>query len=564
LVYRRGSPASEAALRLVEERLRAVNDRWLAQQLGIGNTRLARFMRQAIEAQHASTFSLATLAPLILILMTVTGAVYPAIDLTAGERERNTLETLIAAPVPRMSLLLAKYIAVLTVALLTAMVNFAAMTLTVIGGGLGPYLFGPAGLRLSTVVQVFGLTILFAAFFAAVLLAVTSFARSFKEAQAYLIPLTLVSLAPGFLAFTPGLELNGALALAPLANIVLVARDLLQGDVEPWWTIVAVLSTAVYAVAALAVAARVFGADALLFGADDSWTAWLLRPRTPRAAAPLGNALICLAVLLPSYLLLAGGLNQLRGAPLATRLMAAGLVTSLLFGLIPLAAALVGRVSLRDGFALRSASVWAWIGAAVLGFSLWPFAHEIFLVNRLLGWVSLDEPALEPAMRLVEQLSTTPLWLVLIMLAVAPAVFEEFFFRGYLFGAIGARSAAAQTILLTAVLFGLFHVFSSVLAIERMLPSTFLGLVLGWVRWRSGSVLPGMLLHAAHNGLLLTLAYHHEALIARGWGVQEQSHLPPAWLAAAVVATVLGAVLVWNAGLSARQSQQVKPAPEGR
>ena len=70
------------------------------------------------------------------------GAVYPAIDLTAGERERGTLEMLIAAPVPRLGLLLAKYAAVLTVALLTALVNLAAMTITVHSTGLAASLFG--------------------------------------------------------------------------------------------------------------------------------------------------------------------------------------------------------------------------------------------------------------------------------------------------------------------------------------------------------------------------------------------------------------------------------------
>src|SRR5262249_1489730 len=59
--------------------------------------------------------SLAALVPLILILMTITGAVYPAIDLTAGERERGTLEILVAAPVPRFELLTAKYVSVVTV-----------------------------------------------------------------------------------------------------------------------------------------------------------------------------------------------------------------------------------------------------------------------------------------------------------------------------------------------------------------------------------------------------------------------------------------------------------------
>ena len=83
-------------------------------------------------------FSLATLVPLVLILMTITGAVYPAIDLTAGERERGTLETLIAAPISRMALLFAKYVAVLTVAVLTALVNLVAMTVTIVSSSLRP------------------------------------------------------------------------------------------------------------------------------------------------------------------------------------------------------------------------------------------------------------------------------------------------------------------------------------------------------------------------------------------------------------------------------------------
>src|SRR4029450_7862921 len=132
-----------------------------------------------IGGEHGQHFQIATLVPMVLILMTITGAVYPAIDLTAGERERGTLEALMAAPVPRLGLLFGKYIAVLTVALLTALVNIVGMTV--------PVLSAPV--------------------FSAFLLCVTSFARSFKEAQAYLIPLMLVSLAPGFLSILPGMEL---------------------------------------------------------------------------------------------------------------------------------------------------------------------------------------------------------------------------------------------------------------------------------------------------------------------------------------------------------------------
>ena len=186
-----------------------------------------------IDFSGAPVFSLAALIPLILVLMTVTGAVYPAIDLTAGERERGTLEMLIAAPVPRVGLLLAKYVAVLAVALLTALVNLTGMAITSHSTGLNVSLFGGAGLSLPVVIKVLLLLALFAAFFSAVLLAITSCARSFKEAQAYIIPLMLLCLVPGVICLMPSLQFTGLLAVVPLVNIVLLARDLLEGSVDP-------------------------------------------------------------------------------------------------------------------------------------------------------------------------------------------------------------------------------------------------------------------------------------------------------------------------------------------
>src|SRR5207249_2158978 len=103
------------------------------QQLRVqGPLRSVRVMRKVDEPSplETSQLSLTAVIPLILILMTITGAVYPAIDLTAGERERGTLEILVSAPVPRMALLLAKYVAVVTVAMLTATINLAMMLIT--------------------------------------------------------------------------------------------------------------------------------------------------------------------------------------------------------------------------------------------------------------------------------------------------------------------------------------------------------------------------------------------------------------------------------------------------
>src|SRR5207248_368580 len=140
---------------------------------------------------------------------------------------------LVAAPVPRFALLTAKYIAVVTVAVLTAVVNLVSMVITLQVSGVAQQFLGDTGLTPLLILQMFGLLLLFAAFFSAVLLSLTSFARSFKEAQAYLIPLMLGSLGPGVLAMMPGLRLSAELAVLPLVNIVLLARDLFQGGADP-------------------------------------------------------------------------------------------------------------------------------------------------------------------------------------------------------------------------------------------------------------------------------------------------------------------------------------------
>jgi sodium transport system permease protein len=539
LFYRSGSPTSEAALRYLESRLQAYSEAQLdaqLKQLGIAAALPASSQRHAIDYSGAPVFSLAALIPLILVLMTVTGAVYPAIDLTAGERERGTLEMLIAAPVPRLGLLLAKYVAVLAVALLTALVNLTGMAITSHSTGLNVSLFGGAGLSLPVVIKVLLLLALFAAFFSAVLLAITSCARSFKEAQAYIIPLMLLCLVPGVVCLMPGLQFTGALAVVPLVNIVLLARDLLEGAVDPLLATAAVISTAIYVLGAIAVAARIFGTDAILYGSQSTWTDVFRRPKSPQPVASLSTAALALSAMFPTYFVLSATLARSAEMSLPTRLFVAALVTVLVFCGIPAAAALFNRVRFDSGLGLVRARPLAYLAAALFGLVLWPAAHELFLLNQRIGITSISVDQLAQVQTLLEQLQNiSPLWIVL-ALAVVPGICEEFFFRGMFFTSLRQVTTPWRTIVATAVLFGLFHVVAAtVLAPERFLPSTFLGLVLGWVRYRTGSVLPCMLLHAVHNGFILLVVHWRDDLAAHGFGLQDTSHLPAAWLVVAAI-----------------------------
>lgn len=557
---------SERAARFIEDRLRAINTELLRERLertGVENANNpVRLTEIVIEGEGgAAAVSLGALVPLILLMMTVTGAVYPAIDLTAGERERGTLEMLVAAPVPRIGLLLAKYIAVLCVAALTASVNLLAMTVTALSIGLGPMIFGDEGLSIGAVVMVFGLMLLFAAFFSAVLLAVTSFARSFKEAQAYLIPLMLLSLAPGMAGLIPGLSLDGPLAVVPLVNVVLLSRDLFAGNAQMIPAAVVVGSTLIYAAAAIAAAARIFGTDAILYGSPGTWSDWFRRPvRTAEAPTPAA-AVALVALMLPGFFLLGSLAARREGLSLEARLGSNALVTILLCGGLPLLAAWLRRVRRTAAFRLeapgRSAAraVVAFLGAALLGVSLWPFAFEAFIFADEAGLSGVDASYLERMREVVVKLQdVSPVWIV-ITLGVVPGLCEEFFFRGYLLSALRTQTSNVWAVVLSAVIFGMFHVLATdALSFIRFVPTTLLGLVLGWMCVRTGSLWPGVVLHVCHNSLLSLAAHFEPVLKSRGWLVEEASHLPAGLLVTAAVVAAAGFGLVWTTRASVAQT----------
>lgn len=545
LVTDEGSAIGRNARRFLEDRFQQVNEAVLRERLQELNGNFygtVSVTHKVIPATGRTAFSLATLVPLILILMTVTGAVYPAIDLTAGERERNTLEALISAPVSRHELLLAKYCAVLAVALLTAVANLVAMTATAYITGLESLLFGKGGLSFGLVLKVFGVLAVFAGFFSSILLAVTSFARSFKEAQAYLIPVMLVSIAPGILALMPGMVMTPGMALAPLANMVLLTRDLFEGQLERIPAAIALASTLIYTVIGLILAARIFGTDAVLYGSSGSWSDVWRRPAEEQVELSPSKVLACLAVVLPLFLLLGKLLARWVETSMTVWLVGQLILTSLLFVGLPAAFSAWQKIPLKQAFQLRQAPALSWIAAVLAGLSLWPFAYEALI------WMLPAEQLhqlMDKFSGLEARLEAVPFPARLLVFAIAPAITEELFFRGYLLQGLARGWGRWPAILVSGAIFGAFHVFVEGLSFERFLPTTLLGFCLGWICLRTGSVWPGMLVHVLNNGFLITLAENSDQLKSWGIGTQQQTHLPAGWLIVAGV-TALAAWLTFR------------------
>jgi ABC-2 type transport system permease protein/sodium transport system permease protein len=317
-------------------------------------------------------------------------------------------------------------------------------------------------------------------------------------------------------------------------NISLLGRDLLQGTVDPGGAILVVSFTVLSAFAAISLAARLFGGEAVLYGSSVGWGEFLQRPKRERTVATMSAALLTLAMLFPLQFVSVNLLAQIGALSLGARLLAMGVCSLCLFMGTAGLSNWWGNVRFAEGFRWRTPRLLTFPAAMLLGVSLWPFALEMTLWLRSWGMVSFKSENFEKIQELLAQAQAVPLPVVLISFAVIPALSEEFFFRGFLQSALMDRFKPAKAILLSALLFGSFHLITTDgLAIERFPSSTVLGIVLGWICRRTGSIFPGMMLHLMHNGLLTSLAYHSEELKRMGWGVSEEEHVPLMWLATA-------------------------------
>ena len=517
-----------------------------------------------ISSGRSAGGTIASMIPLALVLMTITGSVYPAIDLTAGERERGTLETLMAAPVPRMGILLAKFVAVVTVAVLTAILNLIGMTIVMWVFQLDQMLPG-GGLTPGIIFKVFLLLVLFAAFFAACLLMVTSFARSFKEAQAYLVPIILLSLGPGLLSMSPSVELRGLTAVTPMMNILVLARDVMQGQVQIGAAAIAVISTLVYAFVALSIAARMFGADTILYSQQLSLSSLVTRPKRVSMFVPVVSALLCLVLLLPINMVSIGVLGRV-GKALADNfamfclLMAA--FTLLSFFVIPSIVAWMNRANFKSSFGLNRPSIVFLFAAVVLGISLWPIVmlmvEGTYAIYGMVAGEAASAERHEMLVKLSEEQvvrfrQVSPA-IIALCFSLLPAFCEEWFFRGMLLRSLSREWKPWAAIFTTAMLFGVFHILSnSAISLDRFLPTMLIGILLGYIAWKSNSILPGFILHALHNGTVAFLGYYQPQLSKLDWFPQEAEKIPPSWGIVGCILAAIGVAIVARAKRSQPQ-----------
>jgi len=442
--------------------------------------------------------------PFILIVGVATGAMYPAIDVTSGEKERGTLETLLTLPISNMELMGGKFLAVSTVAVVSTFLNFISMILfglfmissiaSQASGGDGAVSVNLALLIIPFIITLVCLVV-FALFVSAVTLCVTSFAKSFKEANNYMTPVLLVFMLPAFVSVVPGVELTPRTAAIPVANIALLIREVMAFKYDVTSMAIVLISNIIYAIIGVIVLSKIYNSESVLFGSGTEFNLLERRSHIIKGSKiTLGDGLILYSVglLLLIYL----------SSFFALKFGFYGIAATQVFILaLPLIAAFYLKADFKKTFKLKLPSIKDVIGTLILWIGTFILAN---LVGNILLYLFPENEEVVTQLNVV--LKGDNLWITLLVVALLPAICEELFFRGFIFSSLENSIKARNAVILAGLMFALYHI-----NFIRIVPTFILGAAFAFAVYRTGSIFVSIIMHFINNAVAALSLFYPDA-----------------------------------------------------
>lgn len=483
---------------------------------------------------------LGMILPYLLILLSASGALYAAIDMTAGEKERGTMQTLLCAPIDSLEIIAGKFLAVWGISTMATLINLASLGVTFTRIKMIP----GVSMTVNPVSALLAFVLLMpvSMMVSALFVAAGAFAKDFKEGQAYLTPILMLLIFPLVATMLPGTELNVFLSFVPIMNSALLVRSVFLGDWHADMLFLTVISSLCYATLTLVFAARVYERNTLLLGGKDSVASLLEFTRKPGDKPSAGIALFVFSLVLVVTFY---GSLALQKQGIATTLV----IVEYGFFLLPaLLFTQLKGYSFKETFSLRVPGWQGLAGSILVGISAWTVAAGLFV--RLLPPPESFTRALQKVILLEDQ--PAPLWLLFLLIAFSPALCEEALFRGLILSGF-RRLGMWPAILATAFLFGIAHA-----SIYRLLPVMALGTFLGYTVWKTRSILAGMIVHMLNNALVVAMAKSKSVQAVIGLRGTE-IYLPWSYIAAGAVIAAAGVALI----ATEHHGDQPSPASAG-
>ena len=310
---------------------------------------------------------------------------------------------------------------------------------------------------------------------------ISAYAKSYKEAQMYFFPVYMVSLIPSLASVMPGISLRSAIAFVPLANVSVAAREILTGRPDGTMILVTFGVMSLTAIYLMRASARMLAREDLIIPAHAEPAEFLggsllFQKRVLRWFAIMWAITFAVAANVPQ---LAAFRRQLLFNELFI-MMGASLLMLKIYSL-----------DAKETLSLKSVKPAVWLAILFAIPSGNVTALAIFRV------VNMVIPAPQ---QLLERFSADvipagmPTWQLYVYLAVLPAICEEVAFRGMLLSGLRKRLRPAALVVVVGLIFGVFHI-----SLFRIAPTALLGMILTGIAIMTGSIFPGMLMHAGNN-----------------------------------------------------------------
>lgn len=450
--------------------------------------------------------------PAMIVIMALTGAFYPAIDLGAGEKERGTMETVLISPARRIELVLGKFLTILLFSIGTALMNLLSMGFTgsQMAATMGAAMSDTAGLTLPAWTSLMWLVVLLvplAALFSALCLALATFAKSTKEGQYYLTPLLMAIMGLTMFCLSPSVEINPFYSVVPVVNIALLLKGLLlsaagSGDLL-MYAIPVLASSLLYSGLSLWWAIDLYNSEGVLFRESEkfdlkSWFRNITRTKEP--VPQFAEAVFCfITILLLQFVAMnylkpdLGGTAQEAGQAMMKTLVIQQLTMIACPALIM---GLMLTTSMRATFRLR----WPSLGAVAMGVGLAVLAHPLSIETSIALVESgfLPPPPAEGISRINNILKSAEFspFLMITVFALTPSICEEIAFRGFILSGLARGGRLGIAVVISSLMFGIIHLIP-----QQAFNAAMLGLLLGLLAVYSRSLLPAIAFHLCNNSI---------------------------------------------------------------
>lgn len=432
-----------------------------------------------------------SIIPFFIVTMILLGALYPSIDVTAGEKERGTLETLLTLPITNFEMIMSKFLAVSCIACASAILNVFSM------GGAMAFLVSSSmslaedinleihyetfipGILFTLVVMVF-----FALLVTAVCMCTCVFAKNFKEANNYVTPVMLIFMFGSYAAMIPDLELTAQTAAIPIVNVALLVEGLFQFQYNYGLFAIVLFSNVAYSLLAILILGKIYNSEAVLFSEGLSSVRIFTRRSEMKENQMPGYGdlilLLCLVLLLIFYV---GSFAQIKWG------FGGVVIQQLIILLCPVLYAWYMKADAKKLFSIKKPGVSQVAGGVLFGIAA-------FLCAMIIGvlLVPFFPESADGLTQLDDMLTSQPAVVLILVVALMPAIGEELLFRGFVMGTLKNKCTGVIEVLVTTLLFAAYH-----MSLIKMFTIGIIGFGLTYAAYKSGSIVTSMCMHFLNN-----------------------------------------------------------------